>query len=64
MYLRIKNLKTRRKSKKLNYIKVRPFLILEVIEPVNYQLQLLVDTRIYPVFHILLLKLADPETLV
>ena len=61
MYFYIKNLKTRRKSKKLNYIKVRLFLILEVIGLVNYRLQLLVDARIYLVFYILLLKPVDPK---
>ena len=57
VYLLTKNLKTRRPAKKLNYIKVGPFLIKQVKGPITYRLELLKDAKIYPVFYILLLKL-------
>ena len=62
VYLLTKNLKTRRATKKLDQVKVGPFLISEVRGPVNYKLQLPDDARIHPVFHISLLEPADPET--
>jgi len=46
----------------LDYIKVGPFLIEEQKGLVNYRLRLPKDVKIYPVFYILLLELADPET--
>ena len=38
VYLNIKNLKSKRLSKKLNYIKVKPFLIKRSKGPINYKL--------------------------
>ena len=57
----MKNLKTRTLNKKLNYIKVGLFLIKEVKGLVNYELELLKDAKVYPVFYISLLELADPS---
>lgn len=62
VYLLTKNLRTKRPSKKLDHIKVGPFLIDAVISPVNYRLQLPEDAKIHSVFHISLLEPADPET--
>ena len=62
IYLLIKNLKSKRPSRKLDYIKVGPFLIKEVKGAINYKLNLPTDTKIHPVFYILLLKPADPNT--
>lgn len=62
MYLLTKNLKTRRPSKKLNHVKVGPFKIKKIKSLVNYELNLLLDAKVHPVFHISLLELADPET--
>ena len=62
MYLLTKNLKTRTPSKKLDYIKVGPFFIKEVKGSQNFELDLLKDARVYPVFYISLLELADPGT--
>ena len=59
VYLLTKNLKTRRKTKKLDHIKVGPFLISEVKGPSNYRLDLPKDSRIHPVFHISMLEPAD-----
>ena len=61
MYLHTKNLKTKRKSKKLDQVKVGPFSILEARGPQNYRLQLPEDAHIHPVFHISLLEPADPD---
>jgi hypothetical protein len=63
VYLYTKNLRTKQLSKGLNNIKVGLFLILKQNRPVIYTLELLLDTKIYPRFHISLLKLADLETL-
>ena len=41
VYLYIKNLKTKRPNKKLDHIKVGPFLIKNAKGLVNYELQLL-----------------------
>ena len=62
VYLLTKNLKTRKRSKKLDHVKVGPFLIAEQRSAVNYRLQLPNDARIHPVFHISLLEPADPST--
>ncbi len=59
MYLLIKNLKTRRGIKKLDYIKVGPFLVDEQRGKASYKLHLPKDARIHPVFYISLLELAD-----
>jgi hypothetical protein len=62
VYLLTKNLKTRLPSKKLDNVRVGPFLIEKVKGPVNYQLALPKDAKIHPVFHISLLEPADAET--
>lgn len=62
VYLLTKNLKTKRQTKKLDHVKVGPFMISEVRGPQNYRLKLPKDARIHPVFHISVLEPADPET--
>jgi hypothetical protein len=62
MYLLTKNLKIRKKSKKLDHVKVESFFIKEVKKSVNYELDLLKDARVFLVFHISLLEPADPST--
>jgi hypothetical protein len=62
VYLLTKNLKTRRRSRKLDHVKVGPFLIAEQRSEVSYRLQLPKDARIHPVFHISLLEPADTST--
>lgn len=61
VYLLTKNLKTQRNTKKLDYVKVGPFLINEVKGPNNYRLDLLADARIYPTFYISMLEPADKD---
>jgi uncharacterized Zn ribbon protein len=62
VYLLTKNLKSKRPSKKLDHVKVGLFLIKEVKGAVNYELNLPADTKIHLVFHVSLLKPADPNT--
>ena len=62
VYLLTKNLRTTKNSRKLDHVKVGPFLIEEQKGPVNYRLRLPKDAKIHPVFHISLLEPADPET--
>lgn len=62
VYLLTRNLRSQRTTRKLDHVKVGPFLISEVRGPVNYKLQLPDDAKIHPVFHISLLEPADPET--
>jgi len=59
IYLLIKNLKTRKKSKKLDKIKIGPFFIKTVKKSVNYKLDLLKNARVFSVFYILLLESVD-----
>ena len=61
VYLLTRNLKTRRQNKKLDHVKVGPFLIEEQRGALNYRLKLPPDARIHPVFHISLLEPADPN---
>ena len=61
VYLLIKNMRTVRLSKKLDHVKVGLFLIKRVKGPVNYKLELLPDAKVYPVFHVSLLELVDPN---
>ena len=62
VYLLTKNLKTKRPSKKLDHVKVGPFLVAEQRGPLNYKLELPKDAGIHPVFHVSLLEPADPTT--
>ena len=49
-------MKTKRPSTKLDYTKLGPLKIDEVIGKVNYKLKLPEDMRIHPVFHVSLLE--------
>lgn len=62
-YLLTKNLKiSKGRSKKLDPVKVGPFFIKTVKGPVNYELDLPPDAKIFPTFHISYLEPADPDT--
>jgi RNase H-like domain found in reverse transcriptase/Integrase zinc binding domain/Chromo (CHRromatin Organisation MOdifier) domain/Integrase core domain len=56
VYLSTKNLKTKRKSKKLDYKRIGPFEILEKIGSSAYKLSLPSSYHIHPVFHVGLLE--------
>jgi len=62
VYLLTKNLKIRKKSKKLNHVKIESFFIKEVKELINYELDLSKNAKVFLVFHISLLKLVDLST--
>ncbi len=55
----IKNLKTRKLNKKLNYIKVELFFVKKTKKSINYKLDLSKNIKIFLVFYILLLKLTN-----
>ena len=52
-----------RPSNKLNFIKLKFFKILKVLEPITYKLNLSDSIRIIRIRYILVLELVDPETL-
>ena len=63
IYLLTKNLKiNKKKSRKLDHVKVGPFFIKNVKERVNYELDLLIDAKIFLVFHIFVLKSTHSDT--
>jgi hypothetical protein len=62
MYLLTKNLKIRKKSKKLNHVKIESFFIKAVKKSVNYELDLSKDARVFLVFYISLLESVDLST--
>ena len=62
MYFFIKNFKTKKQSKKLDHVKIGSFLIKEVKGPLDYELILPTDAKMFPVFNIFLLKPASPDT--
>jgi hypothetical protein len=61
-YLLRRNIKIIRPSDKLDYKKFGPFKIKRNIKNISYELYCLFIIRIYPVFYISLLELADLNT--
>ena len=66
VYLSTKNLKyrkkNRKKSKKLDSIKIESFFIKTVKESINYELNLSANVKVFSVFHVFLLKSVDSNT--
>jgi hypothetical protein len=62
IYLLRKNIKTTRPSDKLDYKKFGPFKVKRNIKDISYELYLPLTIRIYSVFYISLLELADLNT--
>ena len=57
VYFFTKNLKiNKRRSKKLDHVKIESFFIKIVKNRINYELNLLVDAKIFLIFHIFMLK--------
>ena len=63
-YLLRKNIKAIKLSNKLEYTKLRLYRIKKVLGLVNYKLDLSKKIKIYLSFYILVLKPANPETLI
>jgi hypothetical protein len=61
VYLLRRNIKTIKLSNKLDHKKFGPFKVKRNIKNISYELYLLPTIRIYPIFHISLLELADPD---
>ena len=65
MYLHTKNLKINKgKNKKLDHVKVESFFIKNIKKLMNYELNLLVDAKVWLVFHVSLLKSTHSKILV
>ena len=63
IYLFTKNLKiNKRRSKKLDHVRVESFFIKNVKGQINYELNLLIDARIFFVFHIFVLESTHSNT--
>jgi len=62
IYSFTKNLKTRKLSKKLNYIKIKLFIVKKIKKSINYKFDLLKNVKVFLVFYILLLKSTNSIT--
>jgi hypothetical protein len=62
VYFLRRNIKITRSSKKFNYKKFGPFKVKRNIKNISYELYFLLIIRIHSVFHVSLLKSADPDT--
>ena len=62
IYLLTKNLKPKKASKKLDHVRIDPFFIKQQKGSINYELNLFSNIRIHSIFHVFLLKSADPKT--
>ena len=62
IYLLRRNIKIIRLSDKFDYKKFGSFKVKRNIKNISYELYLLLTIRIYPVFYIFLLELADLDT--
>ena len=58
----MKNLKSRKKNIKFDYIKVELFFIEARKKTANYEFELAKKIKVYLIFHILLLKLESHKT--
>ena len=56
MYLQTDNIKTKWKSKKLNYKSIESFMILRNIKNLSYELELSTKIKIHSVFHAFMLQ--------
>ena len=56
VYLLTKNFENKQLSKKLNYIRMGLFKIINKITEVSYRLNLLLRIKIHPIYYIVILK--------
>ena len=61
VYLFTRNLKTKKSSKKLNYVKIGSFFIKKIKRLKTYELNLFKEIKVFSVFDISLLELANPD---
>ena len=61
IYLDIRNFKTRRSNKKLDFKINSSFQIIEIIDKQIYWVELLLNWQIYDIFYVLLLKQAKSK---
>ena len=54
--------KQKKPSKKLDHVKIGPFLIKKAKGPFDYELKLPADAKVFPIFNIFLLEPASPDT--
>ena len=68
VYLSTKNLRYRKKdkkrSKKLDSVKIESFFIKTVKRSINYELDLSTDVKVFSIFHVSLLKSVDSDTFI
>ena len=64
VYLLMENSKTRKKSKKPNYIKIELFFIKAKKRTISYKLELFQNFKVYFVFYILVLELIEFKILI
>jgi hypothetical protein len=62
VYLLRRNIKIIRPSNKLDHKKFGSFKVKRNIKDISYELYFLPTIKIYPIFHIFLLELANPDT--
>jgi len=62
VWLDARNIRTKRKSKKLDWKNLGKFLITQVVSPYAYRLGLPNTMKIHPVFHVSLLRPAAPSS--
>ena len=60
----MKNLKTKEKSKNLDYVNIELSFIKAKKRTISYKFKIPKYGKVYLIFHILLLKLADPKRLI
>ena len=64
VYLLIKNLKTKKSSKKLNHVKIDLFFMKKIKRFKTYELNLFKKIRVFSIFNILLLESVDFNTFI
>ncbi len=64
VYLLTKNLTTKKKSRKLNHVKIKSFFIKDQKKRINYELNLLKNVKIHSIFHASFLKSVDSKTFI
>jgi len=62
VYLFTRNITTKKLNKKLNYKKIKLFKVKKSIKGISFKFDLSKIIKIYPVFYVLLFKLANKRT--